>query len=553
MYLEEANFISQSTRSLAEKTPVILPEKYYLDYFNYLIDFVERHYEHVLDTPEYLFIQHFQSLSEDAKCLYLRFSNRKGDFFRISKVEYKEITDLESAKLELLTESFIDINQSLDPLQFRLFTKAELVATYDFLEKKYRKEELLLELTEEDIPALFEREEIAEVKMNQEVEFLKLLFFGNRYHQMTEFVIRDVGNVKLRTLDESRFKPWFETRQDALGIMHISQLKRMIRDIMQTDLPLQDFLDEMPWNEWLGLQKSKEAASKLLVEIGAHFERTDNPEEALKFYRLTGKPPANERKIRLLEKLGSKEEAIQCAEYLVNNPTNAAELTFATDFLNRSGIRINRSMTKRLQSAPTIELVNTNSRVEQQVLDYFQNQGWNGIHGENFIWRSIFGLVFWEELFDQAFGAFHHPLQRQPSDLHEESFYQSRKELLQKRLNSFRSRKSFITYLHKVHEENQGISNRFVSWFDELLPLSETIVHLLPLKGLKNVLLEIAKQTKENSTGFPDLFLWNATDYQFYEVKSPNDHLSAQQLFWLDFLSSSGIKADIIRVKYLNE
>jgi len=537
---------------MPSKEPIILPEKYYLDYFNYLLDFVQRQYDHILDAPEYLFIQAFNGLSEDAKCLYLRFSNRKGDFFRLSKIKYAEIGDIDAAKEELLNEDFIDINQSLDPIQFRLFTKAELVNSFDFLNRSDLKATLLLELTEEDVPVLFEQEEIAEVKKNQEVEFLKLLFFGNRYTQMTEFVIRDVGNIKLRKLDESKFKPWFDSREDALGVMHLSQLKRMVREIVASDLALEDFLNEMPWSAWLELPKAKESASDLLIEIGTHFERRSELEQAFSYFRLTPKPPANERKIRILEKLNRTDEAIEMAQQLVTQPTNAAELTFASDYLNRSGIRIDRSMTKRLQSAPSIELKQNGLRVEQQVLAYFEEQGWNGIHAENFLWRSLFGLVFWEELFNEALGSFHHPLQRQPSDLHGERFYEARKEMLENRINAIKSKKGLIKYLRKIVEENEGISNRFVYWHENLMSYAEITIQHLPLKGLKRVLLEIAKQTKENSTGFPDLFLWTESDYQFYEVKSPNDHLSAQQLFWIEFLTSKNIKVDIIRVKYSN-
>ncbi|NQZ77170.1 MAG: VRR-NUC domain-containing protein, partial [Ekhidna sp.] len=93
------------------KEPVILPEKYYLDYFNYLLSFVERQYAHILDHPEHVFYQEFRNLSEQAQCLYLRFSNRRGDFFRINKVSYSEIPDLQDAKEELLHHGFNKINE----------------------------------------------------------------------------------------------------------------------------------------------------------------------------------------------------------------------------------------------------------------------------------------------------------------------------------------------------------------------------------------------------------------------------------------------------------
>ena len=537
---------------MEQKEPIILPEKYYLDYFDYLLNFVSKHYQHILAGPEYLFIQQFRNLTEDAQCLYLRLSNRKGNFFRLNKINYAEITNLHSAKEELLITEFIDINESLDPVQLRLLTKSELVGYFNFLDKRDRKETILSELSEEDVPTLHENEEIAEVKKNDEVEFLKLLFFGNRYNQMTEFVIRDVGNVKIKSLDETKFKPWFQSREEALGVMHISQLKSMIREIIGAELPLEDFLLEMPWKEWLKYPKSREAAEKVLLELGNHFERVKDLEVALTYYQLSTQPPSKERQIRILEKLHKTEEAVSIAKDILEKPADASELTFATDYLNRSGIRINRSMTKRLQSALQLELKKGDLRVEQLVLEYYEKLGWNGIHSENFIWRSLFGIVFWNELFSEEHGTFHHPLQRQPSDLHDSIFFQSRKDVLEKRLSRLSSRNQLMKHITKLHVENEGIANRFVYWHEELLPLLEVVIRRLPLKGLKQVLLEIAKQTKENSTGFPDLFLWKEDDYQFYEIKSPNDHLSAQQLFWLDYLSSVRIKADIVRVKYVD-
>lgn len=538
---------------MSTKDKIILPEKYYLDYFNYLLEFVEKHYDHVLDEPEYLFYQAFRNLTEDAQCLYLRFSNRRGDYFRISKLSYQEINDIHAAKEELMINKFITINESNDPVQFHLFTKSELVRYFDFLHPAQKKEELLQELTEQDVLLLHEQEEIAQVLKNQEVDFLKLLFFGNRYGQMTDFVIRDVGNVKLEQLDETQFKPWFQNREEALSVMHISQLKRMIREIIEADLPLEDYLEEMPWDVWLQYPRSKKYAERLLLDLGAHFERMAQPDLALAFYQHTTKPPSRERQIRILEKSDRQTEGVELARTITENPHNATELTFATDYLNRSGIRINRSMTERLKDAPSITIERDFSKhVEDCALEYFEAQGWDGIHAENYLWRGLFGLVFWQEIFDERHGSFHHPLQRQPSDLNDAAFFAAREAILTDRLKSFRSRKQLLHHIQSIHADKQGIANRFVTWHESLLSTSETMILKLPFGSLKSVLLEMAKNMKENSTGFPDLFIWNESDYQFYEIKSPNDQLSAQQLFWLNYLSSVKIKAEVLRVHYSN-
>jgi hypothetical protein len=537
---------------MSKKDPIILPEKYYLDYFNYVLEFVERQYDHVLDQPEYLFYQTFRNLSEDAKCLYLRFSNRRGDFFRINKISYAEITDLHSAKEELMHADFIRINENVDPAQFKLFTKTELISQFSFLNKSQKKEELLLELTEVDIPFLHETEEIAEVLQNEVVDFIKMLFFGHRGGRMTDFVIRDVGNVKIEKLDETKFKPWFQSREEALSVMHISQLRRMIYEIQEADLPLEEYLEEMPWQTWMQYPRSAQSAEKLLLKIAYYFEQIAQPKEAMKYYSYTDKPPARERKVRLLEKLDRKDEALGIAKAMSESPRNATELTFATDFLNRSGIRINRSMTERLKNTPSISIEkDPDIKVEEAVLHYFEKEGWQGFHAENYLWRGIFGLVFWDIIFDENHGSFHHPLQRQPSDLNDTIFFESRSELLEAKLDKFKSKKSLLNYIVKMHNEKEGISNRFVGWHETLLPSLEVAIMKLPLQGLKKVLLEMSKLMKENSAGFPDLFIWNDVEYQFYEVKSPNDHLSAQQLFWLDFLASAKINVEVMRVNYL--
>ena len=535
---------------MSKNDPIILPEKYYLDYFNYVLEFVERQYAHILDKPEYLFYQKFRDLSEPAQCLYLRFSNRRGNYFRINKISYAEIPNLQDAKVELLYQGFIQINESDDPYQFRLFTKQELVSMYDFLHPSQKKSEVLMELTETDLPVIHEKEEIAEVLKNEEVDFIKLLFFGHRGGQMTDFVIRDVGNVKIEKLNESKFKPWFTTREEALSVMHLSQLKKMIQEIQEAGLPLEDYLEEMPWETWLSYPRSAKTAEKLLLKIAYYFEQLLKPELALRYYSYTDTPPARERKVRLFDRTGQKEEAMQIAKQMLENPANASELTFATDFLNRKGIRIDRSMTKRLKDAPAIEIPRPDSTVEKATLAYFNEKGWDGLHAENFLWRGLFGLTFWTIIFDESHGSFHHPLQRQPSDLNDTIFFESRETLLTDQLAKFRTRKQLLKHISELYNEKKGIANRFVTWHESLLESLEIMITRLPLTGLKKVLLEMSKNMKENSAGFPDLFIWNEADYQFYEVKSSNDQLSAQQLFWLDFMASAKIKVDVLRVNY---
>jgi len=67
------------------------------------------------------------------------------------------------------------------------------------------------------------------------------------------------------------------------------------------------------------------------------------------------------------------------------------------------------------------------------------------------------------------------------------------------------------------------------------------------------VLLEMAYNLRENTRGFPDLLVWDETEYSFIEIKSPTDHLSSRQLHWLHFFANHGINSRIVRVKWIKE
>ena len=132
-------------------------------------------------------------------------------------------------------------------------------------------------------------------------------------------------------------------------------------------------------------------------------------------------------------------------------------------------------------------------------------------------------------------------------------FFDSRETALRKKLKKFTTKKSLKQHLRDTYKTKDGIANRFVTWHESLLPVLEVMVDKVVLIGLKKVLIEMSKNMKENSAGFPDLFIWTDKKYQFYEVKSPNDQLSAQQLFWINFLEQSKINIDVLRVNYLDQ
>ncbi len=543
---------------MADKEKIILPPKYYLDYFKYLLEFITSGSSHLLSHDDESFIALFDSLSEDAQCLIVRMMNRKGEYFRLEKFSYAEIENIPAAAEELVEAELISLDPPNDFLLFNLFTKAELHQLYpgrDF-QKKY-KEDIIQELAEEnaseDYYALHSKYTIMHLLIQEQIEYLKLLFFGHAHGMMTEFVIRDIGNVKLENMDGVEFTPWFDSLEEAKSVFELYKWDRTIKHAIPALLPeeIAELCGAVNWSIYLNHPKSSKIGDKFMLRLGEYFEKAGFFEDALTYYSLARKHPARERRIRIHEKLGESEYAKEIAEVAFESPFNASEKIFAKDFLEKKSKRNYRSTTARINESPEITIADPKGhRVENHALSYYEDLGYNGVHAENYLWRGLFGLVFWEELFGTDHATFHNPLQRMPSDLHTEAFYINRRLHLESKMKQFRSKKQLITFIEETYELKQGINNPMVGWHESLIPTLSACIHHLPMKGIKAVLLEMAKNVKDNSTGFPDLFIWHEKDYQFYEIKSPNDHLSAQQLFWLDFFQEQKIKSDILRIKY---
>ncbi|MES2795529.1 MAG: VRR-NUC domain-containing protein, partial [Bacteroidota bacterium] len=228
-----------------------LPPKYYLEYFTYLVDFVERKYEHILNENEKLFIQHFKMLSEDEQCLFIRFVNRSGQFFRINKLKYEEIENIPEVTKKLIDKKFIEKpNETwlrlVDELLF-IFPKSELLQLFKTAgisfkgHASYTKNETVVKLLslielKELIPLIAEYEPVIKINFEQEVMMLKFLFFGNRYDTMTEFVTRDLGFQKYQQFDEDKMVAHFANRQEAEDKLVVSLVGEKFYELA-ADLP----------------------------------------------------------------------------------------------------------------------------------------------------------------------------------------------------------------------------------------------------------------------------------------------------------------------------
>lgn len=567
--------------------PVELPPKYYLDYFRFLVKFVEKLYGEILTKEEKKFIRDFQALSEDAQCLFVRFSNRRGLFFRTGKLKYTEIEDIPAALYELEDRGFIkELNaqhESYAPEVLNLFTKEEwlkLAPPTELSLKPLKKPDLIRYLNHTYTFALLVDQinsgnasdglgvgrlkpsdafPDTVIKVGYEVEMmmLKFLFFGNRHADMTEFVVRDLGKVNFERYRDDAYTARFPTRQDAEDKLMVSLTAEQFYEMQEAAAPPEEIFD---WflNWQASIHELGEVAQpgyiKLINRIGAYLERQKLPEQALTVYQLTDHIPSRERRVRLLHRMGYLEEAVALCEAIAQDPQNADERFFALDFQEKianSKKRVKKSVTRFLQDSESVQIsVDFKYRVEQGVVEHFINNGRVAVHAENYPWRGLFGLIFWEIIYDTNVQAIHHPLQRMPSDFYQPDFYRKRVSQIRQRLSELDTSEKIAQVLESTFIEKFGIANVLVDWNEVLLELVKLMALNLKPMQLRAILLEMATNLRENTRGFPDLMVWDETGLELIEVKSPTDHLSSQQLHWMHFMADLGVKARVLRVEW---
>ena len=550
--------------------PIELPEKYYLDNFEALLRFVQEKSGNLMSQREKNFVRKFLELPEDARCLFVRLTNRKGNFFRLSKLSYAEIGDLLEATELLCCQKFFSRLSPRHSATFaevlNIFPKSELLTILpkNELPKGYRslkKPDLIACAVEHLNPrkiihAIRQLEDIVCVGYQEQVAMLRFLYFGDIHSDMTQFVVRDLGIIKNELFNEDKLKAVYKTRQEAEDTFKMLRIYHDFRVLRDEVVAPADQIYYWFQSRSLTRQQFCSLAlptfDRLSLKIGKLLEQQSHPKFALGMYHQTEKPPARERRVRLLHKLGKKEEATELCQSIMANPQNAEEQFFAEDFFNRVAKKKRRKQaTDVLYNSPSVTLpTEVKGSVELGVLEHYASQGYQGEFVENYLWRGFFGLLFWDIIFDEDCEALHHPFQARPTDFYTPDFLKKRKSKLTQRLTVLDKPRRFKKIIRHHYETKLGISNPMVGWHESLLPLVEQCYKKLEAKQIGTILLEMAKDLKENSRGFPDLFVWNKNEYLFIEVKSPNDQLSAQQLYWLNFFQRQEVSAQVLRVKW---
>lgn len=529
------------------KNEIELSATYYWDHFSYILRYIDRHYLPLLQEKEIVFLKDFSELTFAAQCLYLRLASRRSACFRIEKLNYPEIGDLATPIQVLHMSGFLsDVSDGVESI----FTKQECVS----LAKKQgikipasaSKEEVGALVSSADLIAAFSSGVVAPARV-EVFAFIQFLFFGTRSRDLTDFVVRDLGHRAFVEVQEKDLKPYFQTREEAEQKWAISMWREWF---YTTSVSADEILASwrvlmLPLASSL-LEPSIRAFEKSCYALGRLLEREKAYLEALEVYEVSLTGASLERRVRVLQKMGELDEAMAWARVGLELCVSPTEIHFFEDFLAKQASKKSiKQVTASLKQAELIEISPEYiGQVEAGVVAHFQSEGYYAAFTENQIWRNFLGLFAWDLIFADRKEGFHHPFQWAPSHYGKESFAG---ELP---LHLLEDRVALLSLLRARAEANQGAMNPLVDWYSLDFELMERFLQVMPPAGLTAICQYLWEHLATHVKGFPDLFIQKGDEFAFVEVKSPNDHLSAIQHFWHDFMRRNGVPVRLVRLKY---
>ncbi|CAE6747756.1 VRR-NUC domain-containing protein [Paraburkholderia aspalathi] len=563
---------------------------YYLLNFERALAWLAERYDDLLDAHEHGFLRDFAALPQPSRALLVRMLMRKGTLFRASRLSYDEIGCPLQAVAPLAMLGWVDTEPvlTLDDL-FALTTRPELLLILaDAIAlipgaKGLRKPDLL-----ETLRPFYESEGAGEGECDERgvtaqplsawhaqttdrvfhvaiaplCERLRLMFFGNLQQDWSEFVLADLGVFQYEKVAFAPSSRAFQQRADVDVYLALHACREALEWLPAGDAE-SEAIDELvvaiaaieTSNPWLETRRAK-----LLFRIGQHCERQQNWRAALAVYERCAWPGARHRRLRVLERSERFDEAFAIALQAAAKPESEEEAQRIERMLPRlqrkRGERVARVAAARPVERSTLVLPRPDAPqpVEYVARDHLTCDAAPVHYVENALINSLFGLLCWEPVFAALPGAFFHPFQRGPADLHAPDFHVRRAEQFAAclaQLDSHAYRETILRHL----QSKAGLQSPFVFWGLLTPELVELALDCLPAAHLKLWFERLLRDIRGNRSGLPDLIrFWPAERrYELIEVKGPGDRLQDNQIRWLAYCAQHGMPVRVLDVRWADE
>jgi len=556
---------------------------YYLRHFRELTSHVEAQCPWLAETEEGEFLQRLRACSRDAQSLFLRLANRVPTVFRTDKLAYEDI-QLEPACAELVEAGFAEALTEFDESLLALFTVAELKKLVPAADKPERKaakrpDWVAAALDSEPARAAAMQFDFIEQLASWEYGKLLYLYFGNAFQNLSEFVVHEIGHVRVETRSAETTTGRFACRAEADDGWLLECLKMGVWMAAEEQRDAAAAL--ALWQEWRSAPRTLneftcKKEGKMANRVARALERVKSREAdelALTVYAVSEVPPARERRARVLKRLGRIEASRELAESMCVDGT-PEEQQWAKDWLarlapagggsgksaKRARSAATREATRMLKAAPVLEVPagdgeeGTKASIESRAAAALMAQGGadgrgrvRAWHVENHLWSTLFGLALWDVIFDADAG-FSNPHESAPDALWTPAFFHERAAAVDAALAAFTAESILERW-----REKHGIWNPFTNWSDYLYEALEACLSSVSLDVLRAICRSMAEDPRTARRGFPDLFVVETTAAKSgasgeprargIEVKGPGDSLSDVQVVWLRRLNELGFQA----------
>ncbi|SHM46744.1 VRR-NUC domain-containing protein [Halomonas cupida] len=552
--------------------------RYYLRHFQFVLDWVAAHHDSLLAESEWKFIVGFGELPEVSQALLVRMVSRKGELFRLSRLDYAEIGDSDRALVPLVEAGMVirDPLIGLDELFAQLRVPelrqcfAERLAAHGIAKSATRQRLLdVIQEYEEAGDAEPQRrrlshwwtettDQLVQLTVMPVCDRLRLMFFGNLHQTWSDFVLAELGLVRYQQVDLGELSHAFQCRGDVDLYLALHDLRGRLDEGESIEALLTEIPPPAQDNPWLA-----ERRARLLYRLGQQAQRDGDIPLALHCYGLAGPGEARIRRLRLLERQGEYAEAHRLALEAQASPCGEAEQQGLERLLPRLARKLElprpelpptRQPRARVLELPADHLVICGS-VELAVRDAISHSDRPAWYVENGLITGLFGLLCWEVVFAPLPGAFFHPFQHGPADLRRDDFVARRRRLFDTAL----ARLDDGSYRDVILDHRQrcaGLANPFVHW--ELLEpeLLSLALDCIPAMDLRCMFQRLLLDPAVNRSGLPDLVQFlpgERPSYRLIEVKAPGDRLQDNQRRWLDWLGRHHISVEVWHVEWRHD
>ena len=538
---------------------------YYLLNFERALEWIAERYDGLLDGGERAFLQAFSGLPHPSRALFVRMLMRQGPLFRASRLVYEEIGCPLAAAAPLAALGWVDADTALtiDEL-FAVATRPELSKIFPATKgDKSARKSAWLEALRADYPEPRRYAEWAadttdcamRTAIDPLCERLRLMFFGNLHQDWSEFVLADLGVYQYECVPFPPSARAFRERADIDAYLSLHACATALDSLVDAS----DFAAAIAGataieidNPWLETRRAK-----LLFRVGNHAERFAHWPLALDAYARSAWPGARHRRVRVLERDGQFSAAFELAAQALREPESEAEGQRVARMMPRLrralGLPVERPVRETDIERETLVLPYPDEpfSVEYVARDHLGTDAAPVFYVENGLINSLIGLLCWEAVFAPVPGAFFHPFQRGPADLHAPDFMARRSVAFAHCLSQLDTG-AYRATIRRHFEQKAGVQSPFVFWGMLTPELLELALDCLPAAHLKLWFTRLLADIRENRSGLPDLvrFWPQEKRYELIEVKGPGDKLQDNQTRWLRYCIAHGMPVRVIDVRW---